>query len=392
MPCSSDNPLLGTRPASLPCFSHIEADHVVPAVETVLDEFIGGLEELEASITSQSGQQLPGSGVSRAIALTDAMERNDDALSRVWGTVTHLQGVANTPELRAAHDAVQGKVVEASMRASQSEVIYQETKDIVSRPEFAEVDGARQRVLSQNLLQSEHAGVGLVAAEKERFGEIMCVGGTGGALHSCDDCVLFVLFWCCFCFVGPSCVLSSVVGPAVPMLRVELARLSSTFSNNVIDASAAWEMVLTSPADVEGMPPAILEAAAQSAAANGVWSLPPAPRTTTPFSHAHDGATRWWCVHHRLCCAGHDSATADLGPWRFSLDAPSFQPFMEHCRRKELREEAYCAYMTRASAGSEWDNEPLIQEILTLRSEKAAMLGYAVSCVHCVLLSRRSVW
>ena len=68
-------------------------------------------------------------------------------------------------------------------------------------------------------------------------------------------------------------------------------------------------------------------------------------------------------------------ATPKDGPWRVKLEAPSFGPFMEHCRNRTLRERAYRAYVTRASAG-EQDNSPLISEILKLRQEKCELLGY----------------
>jgi oligopeptidase A len=58
-----------------------------------------------------------------------------------------------------------------------------------------------------------------------------------------------------------------------------------------------------------------------------------------------------------------------------TLDYPSFFPFMEHARRRDLRERAYRAYITRASSG-ELDNEPLIRRILALRREEAGLLGF----------------
>ena len=61
--------------------------------------------------------------------------------------------------------------------------------------------------------------------------------------------------------------------------------------------------------------------------------------------------------------AGHADATPEHGPWRITLDAPSFLPFMQHGTRRDLREELYRAYVTRASAG-EFDNGPLLRRIL----------------------------
>ncbi|MCG8590964.1 MAG: M3 family metallopeptidase [Proteobacteria bacterium] len=120
----------------------------------------------------------------------------------------------------------------------------------------------------------------------------------------------------------------------------ELAELSTRFSNHVLDATKAFALELDDPEDVAGLPENLRELAAQA---------------------ARD--------------AGNKAATAAEGPWRITLDAPSFVPFMEHARARARREELYRAYVTRASSG-DWDNSPLIERILQLRREQAELLGY----------------
>jgi oligopeptidase A len=121
----------------------------------------------------------------------------------------------------------------------------------------------------------------------------------------------------------------------------ELAELATAFSNRVLDATKAFALVLCDPAEVDGLP---ASARAQAAAA----------------------AQR----------AGQAGASAEAGPWRITLDGPSFGPFMEHARRGDLREQLYRAFVTRASAG-ELDNQPAIARLLLLRAEKARLLGFA---------------
>ena len=123
-------------------------------------------------------------------------------------------------------------------------------------------------------------------------------------------------------------------------IQQELAELSTRFSNHLLDATKAFSLTLTDKHDVEGLPPSYLSLAAQTA------------RT-----------------------AGDSSATAESGPWRITLDIPSYMPFMQHSRRRELREQLYRAYITRASSG-ELDNTPLIERILELRRQKAELLGF----------------
>ncbi len=127
----------------------------------------------------------------------------------------------------------------------------------------------------------------------------------------------------------------------------ELSKLATDFSNHVLDATKAFSLVLTEPGDVEGLPPSLLALAAQSY--NQASDVPEGepPRSASP----------------------------DKGPWRFTLDVPSFLPFMKHGRKRELREKMYRAYVTRASQG-EWDNTRLIERILKLRQEEAHLLGY----------------
>ena len=124
-------------------------------------------------------------------------------------------------------------------------------------------------------------------------------------------------------------------------IKAELAQLSTEFTNHVLDATKAFALTLRDRSDVEGLP----ESARQLAA-------------------------------HLAREAGEAGASSEAGPWRISLDAPSFLPFMEHARRRSLREQLYRAYVTRAADGK-LDNSPLIAKILALRSEESRLLGYA---------------
>jgi len=124
-------------------------------------------------------------------------------------------------------------------------------------------------------------------------------------------------------------------------IQTELAELSTRFSNNVLDATKAFSKTLRESDEVAGLPDSALQLAAQS---------------------ARD--------------AGETNATSVDGPWRITLDQPSFEAFIQHSRRRDLREELYRAYITRASKG-DLDNATLIKRILQLRREAANLLGYA---------------
>ena len=131
-------------------------------------------------------------------------------------------------------------------------------------------------------------------------------------------------------------------------LQQELSELATTFSNHVLDSTKAWGLTLTTADEVKGLPPTALAMAAASAKA-----------------------------------AGAEGATAEAGPWRITLDMPSFDAFMRHAESRDLREKVYRAYVARASEldsantnDKSLDNGPLIERILKLRAEKAALLGF----------------
>nr|GEV15238.1 probable cytosolic oligopeptidase A [Tanacetum cinerariifolium] len=123
-------------------------------------------------------------------------------------------------------------------------------------------------------------------------------------------------------------------------IQQELAKLSKRFGENVLDATKKFEKLITDKKEIEGLPATALGLAAQIALSKG-----------------------------------HENATAENGPWMFTLDAPSFMSVMQHAKNRALREEIYRAYVTRASSG-DLDNTPIIDQILKLRSAKAKLLGY----------------
>ncbi|MGB3295051.1 MAG: M3 family metallopeptidase [Phormidesmis sp.] len=123
-------------------------------------------------------------------------------------------------------------------------------------------------------------------------------------------------------------------------IQQALAELSTQFSNHVLDATKAFSLTLTEPEDVAGLPPSLLSLTAQAARE-----------------------------------AGEEDATAADGPWRITLDMPSYVPFLRHAQRRDLREQIYRAFITRASSG-DLDNAPLIEKILALRQQQAEILGF----------------
>ena len=126
-------------------------------------------------------------------------------------------------------------------------------------------------------------------------------------------------------------------------IEKELSQLGTDFENHVLDATKAFALTLTTPEEIEGLPESLLQQAAQS--------------------------------YNQAKAEDQPDATPENGPWRITLDYPSFIPFMEHSRRRDYREILYRAFITRASK-DEYDNTPLLPQILKLRREKAKLLGF----------------
>ncbi len=278
---SDANPLL--LAGWLPRYDLIQPEHVVPAIRQLVAALAADLDALEAA-----GPATWDGLVARLTVLSQPL--ND-----AWGAVNHLTGVKNTPELRAAHEAVQGEVVAVYMRIGQSRPLYERLCALRDGPDFAKLDGGQRRVVAGILRDAELSGVGLDGVAKARF----------------------------------------------QAAAMELAELSTRFSNHVLDATKGFSLTVSHPSQVEGCPPSLRAAMAAGA-----------------------------------CAAGETAATPEAGPWRVSLDGPVFGPFMEHCRDRELRAQLYRAFITRAATG-EADNLPLIERILRLRHQQARVLGKA---------------
>lgn len=302
MPEPSDNlkhnPLLIAD--GLPRFEQIKPEHIVPAVRQVLTQAEQRLTQIEQQL---SDLQRPSWD-----DIFTPLEELDRPFDFAWKPVGHLFGVLNSTELRTAYETVLPEVVRFGLRASQSRPIY----DAIVRLN-EQVGGAlsptRQRVVDQKLLSAKLAGIELEGEQRERFNAI----------------------------------------------AEELSQLSTDFSNHVLDATKAFELILTKPEEVAGLPPSLLQLVAQS------FVQSRQARVEGEKGREGEGETI--------------SATPESGPWRISLDGPIVTPFLQHSLRRDLREAVYRAFISRASTG-DWDNSEIISKILKLRREKAELLGY----------------
>ena len=267
------NPLLDF--STLPRFSEVLPEHISPA----MTQLLAHAEQAMAQVTADN---FPADWLSISKILDIATEQ----LGRAWGMVGHLQGVADTPELRAAYNAELPRITDFFTRLGANEALYGKYKSIP--PNSLNVEQSRAHTLAlRNFVLS---GAELQGQAKERFAAI----------------------------------------------QERLAEISQLFSEHVLDATDAWSL-LAAAEDIPGIPEDVLQAAQAAATADG-----------------HKG-------------------------YKLTLKMPCYLPVMQYAHSSSLREKLYRAHATRASAEfahPQFDNSALLQEILQLRQEEAALLGY----------------
>jgi len=290
---------------ALPKFSSIEPSQLTPAVSQLV-------EKLENDFSSFESKMAADGFDATYESVLPELEKMQFPLGYVWGVAGHLQGVKNGDEIRSAYEENQPKVVTSMTKFSQSAALF----DALSAIEEAwEKEGSseddfytkqKKRAVSNSLRAMKLGGVGLEGAEKERFNEI----------------------------------------------KLRLAEISTTFSNNVLDATKVFSL------DVED--------------ADAVVNVP-------------SSARGMWANNYKMAMAAEGKeveADAESGPWRITLDAPSYIAAMQHVPDRSIREKVYRGFLTRASEftktedGKDKSNVPFIYEILKLKTERSKMLGF----------------
>jgi oligopeptidase A len=245
------------------------------------------------------------------------LEEGNERLGRAWGVVGHLHGVLDSPALREAYKANQPKIVQYWTELGQNLGLFAKYKALRAAPEFAGLGRAQQRIVENEIRDFRLAGAELAPAQKKRFAEI----------------------------------------------QEALARVSTQFAENVLDSTNAFAVHVQDRAALAGIPEDVLAAARAAAERDGKPG------------------------------------------WKLVLQAPCYVPVMQYAENRALRELMYRGFVTRASEEfaqaleakaafeahtnampgtplppaetvAAWNNTPLIAQVLELRREAAALLGY----------------
>ncbi|APF70274.1 oligopeptidase A [Vibrio cholerae] len=205
------NPLLTFT--DLPPFSAIKPEHVKPAVEQAIADCRHTIDKVLAENPQPSWE-----------SVIAPIEEVDDRLSRIWSPVSHMNSVVNSDELREAYESCLPLLSEYSTWVGQHKGLFEAYKTIKESAEFAKLDRAQQKNISDSLRDFELSGIGLPLQEQKRYGEI----------------------------------------------SKRMSELGSKFSNNVLDATMGWTKQITDVNLLAGMPESALAAAQAAAEAKGL--------------------------------------------------------------------------------------------------------------------------
>jgi len=270
------NPLL-EKQFQIP-FDQIRAGHVEPAV----DKLLGEARERLDQVTSDAAPRTFANTMERLDRLTERLEY-------AMHITRNLEATATTPELRAANNAVQPKVSEFYSSLPLNEALWRAVQSYSLTEEAKALTGVRKRFLEKTIDNFRRHGAELDAAGKQRIAE----------------------------------------------MDVELTRLTLRFSENVLDSTNQFELVITDESKLAGLPESARAMARASAASKGL----------------------------------------EAPAWRFTLQGPSYLAVLTYLDDATIRRQVYEAFVNRATE-EKYDNLPVLQRILELWREKANLLGY----------------
>ena len=268
------NPLLSLSFA-LP-FDTLQPEHVEPAIKELIETCEQRLLEFE--------------NVDEELTYDNTMKVFDTItrpLDIAFEMINHLEGVATTPEFRDAYNAIVVPVSSFYASIPLRKGLWNRLHAYSETDEAKSLTGESARFVHKVLEDFKRAGAELDDDKKKRLLEV----------------------------------------------NQELSSITTTYKQNVLDSTNAYELLVTDASTLSGLPESAISAAAASAKAKG-----------------KEG-------------------------YRFTLQAPSILPVFTYADNRDLRKTLYTE-LVKIATSDPYDNEPLMKKILSLRAEKARLLGY----------------
>ena len=271
------NPLLSIT--DLIDFPAIRPEHVVPGMKSLIEEAQNTL-----NVVTQDSTPATWDGV------ITPLEKKTLALSRAWGAVSHLMSVCDEPELRKAYNEALPLVTQFWIGLSQSN-LSQKYKAIRESDEYAKLSAVRQRIIDEELVDFKLAGAFLPDDKKTQLKSV----------------------------------------------KEALAQESQKFSENLLDATNAYGLLVEDEKELAGIPSDDIASFKETAEAAGQQG------------------------------------------WRITLQIPHYLAVLQYAQNRKLRETLYHAYVTRASEldfEGKFNNNDVMRRIVELRAQEASLLGY----------------
>ena len=220
-----------------------------------------------------------------------ALENASYGLYYAWGLVTHLDSVCNSAELREVHNEMLPAVSAFGAKITLDAELWKALQIFAESDSASSLEPIDRRLLEETLLDFKEAGADLPDEKRHRLEQI----------------------------------------------SQELAQVTQKFSEQVLDATNEWKLVVREEERLKGLPETAREAARQSA------------------------------IEKLGEEEGKDA-------WVFTLHTPSMLPVLQYLEDDEIRKEVWSA-SDNLCVKAPYENEPLIRQILKLRQEKAEILG-----------------
>ncbi len=274
------NPFLAPygTPFDTPPFDRIKPGHFLPAIQKGMADHKA---EIRAITMVRSTPTFENTIV--------AYDRSGDLLGRVTGVFGALRGAITTDQLDSIANITTPMLTTHRNDIALDEQLFQRVKSVYDRRATLQLTPAQAMLLDNTYKNFVRNGANLDPEAKKR-------------LRALND---------------------------------ELSMLSLKFNQNLLRETNGYRMIVDRKEDLEGLPPAVIAAAAAAATKAG-----------------------------------------QPGKWAFTLQKPSWIPFLQYATNRALREKLYTAYCSRGDNGNASDNKLILARIAALRAARARLLGY----------------
>ena len=260
-------------------FPAIKPEHVVDGMKALIAD-------AESTLKTVTAQETPATWDD----VITPLENKTLALSRAWGAVSHLMSVCDSPALREAYNQALPLVTQFWIGLSQS-TLSDKYLAIKESPKFSDLSATRQRIINEELVEFKLAGAFLNDEGKAKLKAV----------------------------------------------KEALAKESQKFSENLMDATNAYGLIVENKKDLAGIPEDDIASFKEAAEAEN-----------------EEG-------------------------YKITLQVPHYLAVLRYAQNRKLRETLYHAYVTRASEfdnDGKFNNNDVMTRIVELRQSEAAILGY----------------